>query len=273
MYRLSATSRIISGIVLVFVVFQACIPARKAMYFPDLKSTQITIDSLGRETAKKVYPGDRVMVEIITNDQEGMLLMNQGMKMSGSIGGNNQQTQGYLVDPEGYIQIPTIGKIQVQGHTPNEIREIVHAKVTELYWDATVYCQISGRVVILNSLNQSTGGMAGSGAMGSGVLSIPLTDERLTIPEVLSGLRTNNLRLDKAWIIREVDGKRVVASLNLNTMEILQSPYFYLRNNDIIYIEPNKLNQFLEANLPARNLVGLITGFSGLVFGLIALFN
>ena len=102
-------------------------------------------------------------------------------------------------------------------------------------------------------------------------MSVPLMDERLTILEVLSTMRTNNLKLDRAWVIREFDGKRVTAKVNLNSKQVFTSPYYYLRNNDIVYIEPNKLNQFLEVNAPSRNLLGITTGMTALFLSLIVL--
>jgi polysaccharide export outer membrane protein len=153
----------------------------------------------------------------------------------------------------------------VKAKTPSVIRDEIQVKAAALYRDVTVYCTIIGRIIILNSIAQAGSG----GSSGGGVQSVPLHDERLTIPEVLSGLRTNNLKLKNTWIIREVDGKRQVVKINLNSAEILKSPFFYLRNNDVIYLEPNRFNQFIEVNAPFRNLVGILAGFSGLALAIV----
>ena len=245
------------------LMFNACVPARKAMYFPDLAAGQIEIDSLVRESAKKVYPGDRIQLQMLTGDAES----NQNLNITQGKGSSLQQTEGFLVDRDGFVQIPILGSLTVKGLTSTEIRDMLQFKLKELYKDVVVYCTISGRVVVLNSLSSSSGG----GASGGGVLSIPVIDERLTILEVLSTMRTSNLKLDKAWIIREVDGTRITAPMNLNSKELFNSPYYYLRNNDVVYIEPNKLNQFLEANAPSRNLLGIVTGMTGLFLSLIVL--
>ncbi|MEN9949879.1 MAG: hypothetical protein RLY85_631 [Bacteroidota bacterium] len=243
-----------------FLVF-SCTTAKKSMYFPNIEQSDIKIDSAGREAARKVYPGDRVDVQIVTVDEEGNKALNPLQKMASEQGG------GLLVDPSGFIEIPSLGRFFVKGKTPTVIRDEIREKVDVLYRNATVYCTITGRVIILNSLSQM--GSGGSGAGGAGVLSVPLRDERLTIPEVLSGIRSSNLKLSKTWIIREVDGKRQIAKINLNSAEVLKSPFFYLRNNDVIYIEPNRFNQFIEANQPFRNLVGILAGFSGLALALV----
>lgn len=247
-------------VLVLFAGLFSCTTARKSMYFPNIEQTEIRIDSAGREAARKVYPGDRVAIQIVTVDEEGNKALNPLQKFA------SEQGEGLLVDPAGFIEIPTLGKFFVKGKTSAIIRDEIRQKVDVLYRDATVYCTITGRVVILNSISQMGAGGSGGGA---GVVSVPLRDERLTIPEVLSGIRSTNLKLSKTWIIREVDGKRQVAKLNLNSAEVFKSPFFYLRNNDVIYIEPNRFNQFIEANLPFRNLIGIIAGFSGLALAVV----
>lgn len=253
----------ILSVILLFLLagLFSCTTARKSMYFPNIEQSNFSIDSAGREAARKVYPGDRISVQIVTVDEEGNKVLNPLQKMA------SEQGEGLLVDPSGYIEIPTLGKFFVKGKTPTTIRDEIKKNVDILYRDATVYCTITGRVIILNSMSQIGSGSSGAG--GSGVVSVPLRDERLTIPEVLSGIRSANLKLNKTWIIREVDGKRQIAQINLNSVEVLKSPFFYLRNNDVIYIEPKRFNQFIEANLPFRNLVGILAGFSGLALAVV----
>ena len=240
------------------VILDGCTPAKKAMYFPDLTAGQIEIDSLVRESVKKVYPGDRILLSIITGDAESNLLFNNQ--------GNKAESEGLLIDRDGFVQVPFLGSIAVKGLTPTEIRDTVQLRLNELFKQVFVTCTISGRVIVLNSISSGT-----VGGSGGGVAAISLMDERLTILELLSTMRTSNLKLDKAWIIREVDGKRITALMNLNSKDIFTSPYYYLRNNDVVYIEPNKLNQFLEVNAPSRNLLGIITGMTGLFLSLIVL--
>jgi len=241
------------------VLFDACIPARKAMYFPDLAAGQIEIDSLVRESAKKVYPGDRILLDILTGDAESNQVFNKQ--------GNKTGSEGLLIDRDGFVQVPLLGSIAVKGLTSTEIRDTVQLRLKELFKQVFVTCSISGRVIVLNSV---AGGSAGAFG-GGGVAAVPLMDERLTILELLSTMKTSNLKIDKAWIIREVDGKRITAPINFNSKDIFTSPYYYLRNNDVVYIEPNKINQFLEANAPSRNLLGVVTGLTGLFLSLIVL--
>jgi len=252
-----------------FVLVHSCIPAKRAMYFPDIEEDVKPLDSLAIEASKQVYPGDRINVRIVVNEPTDFAMLNSAMVNSGPAVGNAMNAggteQGYLVDPDGYIEIPTLGKIKVSGYTPMEIREIVKNLASALYKDPVVYCSLSGRVMILErgGANFRVGG-------GMNIGTIPIVNERLTILEALAGTSPGTARLDRVWVIREIEGKRQTKLLNLNSATIFDSPFYYLRNNDMIYIEPTRASRFMEANAPAWNVIGLVAGMTGLVFGVIA---
>ena len=233
------------------------------MYFPDLVKDTVLIDQQLVENSKRVYPGDRIQLQIVTTDIASNALLNAGQMNLGV--GQQAQGGGYLIDPGGFIEIPSIGKIQVKGHTPTEIREMVRERVQSLYKDVSVYCTYSGGVMVLER--------AGIGGGVGMQLQLPINNERLTIIEAIASMPIATLRIDRAWVIRERDGKRETVMLDLNNKTIFSSPHFYLQNNDLIYIEPNRTGRFIDANAPTRNLVSIITGFSGLFFGLLAFIN
>lgn len=246
------------------LLFTSCIPARKAMYFPDLTKDTVLIDPQLVENSKRVYSGDRIQLQIVTTDLASNALLNAGQMSQGGL--QAQGGGGYLIDPEGFIEIPSIGKLKVKGLTPSDIRELVRERVRVLYKEVSVYCTYTGGVTIM----ERSFGMGGSNGF---MQQMPINNERLTILEALGNMPIATSRIDKAWVIRERDGKRETVMLNLNTNAIFSSPHFYLQNNDLIYIEPNRTNRFIEANAPTRNLVGIVTGFSGLIFGLLAYLN
>lgn len=248
--------------VFLFCSFTSCITAKKSIYFSDIKPVEFKIDSASREAARKIYAGDRIFIQVITADDEGNKLLGNSINSSNA----KENETGILVDPNGDIDVPILGKFHVSGKTPMMVKGEIKRSVDELYKDAVVYCTIQGRVVLLSSLGQLGGGAGGS---GGGVSTIPLTDERLTIPEVLSGVRVNNLKLNKTWIIREENGQRKIVKLNLNSAEIFKSQYYYLRNNDVIYFEPRKFNQFLESNASTRNIFSILAGMSGFALAVV----
>jgi polysaccharide export outer membrane protein len=254
--RIVANTQFISLSVFLLFSFTSCITAKKSIYFSDIKPVEFRIDSISREAARKIYGGDRITIQIITSDEEANKVFSR------SVSSSNEREAGILVGSDGYIEVPVLGKFQVNGKTPTMVKQEVKMKLDELYKDGFVSCSLNGRIVVLSSLG---GGVNSGGA----VSTVPLTDERLTIPEVLSGVRVNNLKLNKTWIIREENGQRKIVKLNLNSSEIFKSKYYYLRNNDVIYFEPRKFNLFLESNASTRNIFSILAGMSGVVLAVV----
>ena len=137
---------------------------------------------------------------------------------------------GYLVDADGEITFPVLGRMQVLGKTHSELAsEIARRLISEGHvLDAVV------TVKLLNFKVSVLGEVVRPG-------QIEATGERLTIFEAISmvgdltiyGLRTN------VTVIREENGQRTIGQLDLTSKEVFNSPYYYLHQNDVVYVEPN----------------------------------
>jgi polysaccharide export outer membrane protein len=251
-------------IVMCALYLVSCAPARQSIYFNNLQQGRDTVETKFILAAKRIYPGDRVMVNITTQNQEANQIFNAQMNMMGGAGGamGNQgggAMMGYLVDKKGEIELPILGKLMIAGMTPDEVTEFVRLKVAAFYKDPSVQAFLTGRVVVLGD----------AGVQGA----VTLMNDRLTIFEALSlsGVIDPTARRDRVWLVRETNGLRDYVMLNLNDRSIFQSEYYYLRNNDLIYTEPGRLNTFLGRNAPARNLFGVVVSTAALIISLIAL--
>jgi polysaccharide export outer membrane protein len=259
-------------IILVSITFYSCVPPGKAVFFPDIREQEKYIDSSLFENSKRVFSGDRIQLKIVTKDDEANSILNaalKGIDVGTTFVGNGGQQQevGYLIDPDGFIEIPTLGKISVRGKTPTEIKDLVKNIISDFYKDVEVYCSIGGRVLIFNG----GGGAVGGGGFGMG-MGMPIVNERLTIVEVLNGTNPTLTKIDKIWLIRETDGIRHFVKINMNTIDIFDSPYYYLRNNDIVYLEPYKINSFIAINSPIRNLITFFITIPAIFIGIRSLF-
>ena len=258
-------------IILVSITFYSCVPPGKAVFFPDIREQEKYIDSSLFENSKRVFSGDRIQLKIVTKDDEANSILNaalKGIDVGTTFVGNGGQQQevGYLIDPDGFIEIPTLGKISVRGKTPTEIKDLVKNIISDFYKDVEVYCTIGGRVLIFN-------GAGGMSSIGGGLgMGIPILNERLTIVEVLNGTVPTLTKIDKIWLIRETDGIRHFVKINMNTIDVFDSPYYYLRNNDIIYLEPYKINSFIAINSPIRNLITFFITIPAIFIGIRSLF-
>lgn len=262
------------GFALLFFCAVSCVPARKAIFFNGLVPGKDSISLIAQEAASRIYPGDRISVTIIVEDQD-MQLLNFGLSATANVAsgtsGNSGQSGGgfgYLVDKDGNIELVKIGVVHVAGKTPKEIADAIKQRVSVLYRDPQVYCTLSGRVLFL--------GAGSANSIGSGVFqggAVPITNDRLTILEAFSlrGIGDPTAVRDRVWVIRERGEEREIGSVDINSKDVFQSPYYYLRNNDIIYMEPNRVNTFLTINAPVRSL--FLTGVStlALIISLLAL--
>jgi polysaccharide export outer membrane protein len=243
-------------------LLHSCVPARKAIFFNGLQQGTDQVNQAAEEAAKRLYPGDRLILNIIIEHPD-MALLNQGV----SFNQGQSSSFGYLVDKDGNIELVKIGVIHVAGKTPAEVAEEVRKRVAVLYRDPTVTFALGGRVLFLGA------GSVGGGAVGAGGGIVPITNDRLTLLEAFAfvGIGDPTAVRDRVWVIREKGGAREFATVDINSKDVFQSPYFYLRNNDIIYMEPNRVNTFLTINSPVRNII--FTSFTtlSLIFSILAL--
>jgi polysaccharide export outer membrane protein len=150
----------------------------------------------------------------------------------GDIGNNqnnlNQGLKGYLVDSNGEIQFPVLGSIPVAGKTRNQVKDQIGMMISEYVREVVVDVRIMNfKVTVLGEVNDP------------GVYVIE--DERVTLPEALglAGDLSEDGRRENITIIREENGKRHVKKLDITQSEFFNSPFFYLKQNDIIYVEPS----------------------------------
>ena len=148
------------------------------------------------------------------------------------IEGNDAKNRGfktYLIDNTGYIDFPIIGKIKLGGLTRAEASTKLIAAISEYIKAPTVTIRIVNyKVSVLGEVNNP------------GSFNIP--GERITILEALSLAGDLSIygKRDNILVIREIEGKKTYTRLNLTQADIFESPFYYLSQNDVVFIEPNK---------------------------------
>jgi polysaccharide export outer membrane protein len=170
------------------------------------------------------------------------------------------QTTGYLVDQEGNIQFPVLGAVHAAGLTKKQLTNLITKGLLDRK-------QLVDPIVNVRFLNYRVT-VLGEVARPS-VLNIP--NEKISLLEAigLAGDLTIYAKRDNVMVIREVNGKKLIKRLNLNSTELLTSPYYYLQSNDIVYVEPNKARvassersqQLLPIVLSALSFVAIIVSY------------
>lgn len=136
--------------------------------------------------------------------------------------------QTYLIDATGNIDFPVIGTVPIGGLSRKEATRLVTDKLLPYIKDPIVNIRITNfKISVLGEVN------------APGTFNIP--NERVTLPEALGLARDLKIQGRRAniLIIREVDGKITKNYIDLRTNALFSSPFYYLQQNDVVYIEPN----------------------------------
>lgn len=185
----------------------------------------------------RIMPKDQLSISVNTTTPEASLPFNLLLQ--------NEYTQGrsitsssmlmpYLVDNEGFITFPIIGRLQVAGLTKSEAEKLIFEKIRPYMADN------ENPVVTVRMSSYSVSVLGEVARPGS----FQVSREKITILEALAqagDLTIYGVR-DKVKLIREdATGKKQIVTLNLNDANIVNSPYYYLQQNDVVYVEPNNV--------------------------------
>lgn len=229
------------------VFFTACTSTKKIIYLQDvvpLKQQEI------EQKYEVIIHGDDLLA-IMVNSRDPELAMPFNMPMVtyqlGSNSGGQQRVLGYLVDTNGNIDFPILGKIHVEGLTRMQLTELIKNKLI----DGDL---IKDPIVTVQFLNFKISVMGEVGSPGSFTIS----GDRITLLEALSmaGDLTIYGRRDRVGVIRENNGKRTILFHDLRSADIFNSPCYYLQQNDIVYVEPNKAKSG-QSGINQNNSIGV----------------
>lgn len=215
----------------------SCVTARKVNYMqkPDKQIPSYT-DTLSFEDYK-VRIGDRLYIYVYSLDEKIMKMYNAGgssssqmrQQMTGGGMNSSYDLYTYLVDEEGMIDFPTIGKLYVQNLTSRQVKMLLEQELSKLLQEIPGYSTISVEVHIVNRSFSIIGAQSGR---------YPITKEKMTIFEALAlagDLGEFNSRKE-IKLVRERNGVTTIKTFDARSEDIVNSEYYYIEPNDIIYI-------------------------------------
>lgn len=199
-------------------------------------------DSINFENSRFLYdarimPKDQITVSVNTTNPEASLPFNlllQNAYAQERTLASGQTLMPYLVDNEGYIKMPIIGRLKVGGLTKSEAENLITEKIRPYLAESenpvVTVTMASYSVSVLGEVNRPG--------------TFQVSREKITILEALAqagDLTIYGVR-DRVKLIREdATGQKSMITLNLNDANIVTSPYYYLQQNDVVYVEPNKV--------------------------------
>jgi polysaccharide biosynthesis/export protein len=211
---------------LLFIVLVAsCTNSKKTAYFQGAGKGNIASNTPIPESV--IQPSDILNITVSSLSLEASEMFNP---QKAEVPGANAMP-GYLVNSDGYIQFPQLGNIKVEGLTKNQLKDKIVNGILEkkLLLDPIVSIRFTNfRVTVLGEVNRPS--------------VVPVPGEKISLLEAigLAGDLTIYGKRENVMIIREEKEQKIITRIDMNSTELLTSPYYYLRSNDIVYVEPNK---------------------------------
>ena len=210
----------------------------------------------------KIQPDDLLMIIVSAEDAETAIPFN--LKTFGAtnikqldIAVGQQSIQLYLVDANGFIDFPVLGKLKVSGLSKIDVIKMFQEKISKYIEKPIINLRITNFKISVQ-----------------GEVSLPGTyqvnSERITLIEALAMAKDLTIygKRDNILIIRETDGVKSFNRVDITKADFINSPFYYLAQNDVIYVEPNK-NKINGAAVGPNT--GVIISITSLLITLITL--
>ena len=224
--------RFVLFLTVIILGLTSCTTSKKIIYFQNLDDAELK--PLNTEYEAVIKKDDRLTIVVSGPDKQVCapynLTLNE-MSPTGSIvnsGNPEQATLGYLVDANGDIDFPILGKIHVEGMTRNALAEYLTAEIGKDVKEPIVYVSFRNyKITILGEVRNPG--------------TYTIDSEKINILQALGYAGDLNLTAKRQDILllREVDGVLTHNRIDLRDKDILESPYFYLQQNDVLYVLPS----------------------------------
>lgn len=219
--------RILLGLIIILSLFSSCASRKDLVYFqPD--STELNTSY--ELNAPKLQPGDILGISVTADDVRATEPFNQvsPYNSTGNLQNTNPFIPTYAIDVNGDIDFPRIGKIKIGGKTRTEAMSFLKSEVAKYIVNPGISMEVRNfKVTVLGEVK-----LPGS---------YTINNDRITILEALGlagDLTINGVR-NNVMVIREQNGKKEEYRVDLTKRNALNSPVYYLAQNDVVYVEPN----------------------------------
>ncbi|TXK36405.1 polysaccharide export protein [Pontibacter qinzhouensis] len=210
----------------------SCTNTRQAVYFNNIQESEYLDKAESLEPV--IQANDLLSITVSSMNPAASEIFNVSSTTNArnaSATNSISQVAGYLVDPDGYIQFPFLGRVKAAGLNKKDFQNAIKDEISQrkLLIDPIIDVRyLNYKVSVLGEVARPA------------VLTVP--NEKLTLLEALglAGDLTIYAKRDNILLIREEGGKKKLTRIDLTTDALFTSPYYYLKSNDIIYVEPNK---------------------------------
>lgn len=226
------------------LLLASCTSKKNTVYFQGVTNNKL-IENQVANSSQLLKPNDMIQVVVLALDMNAVALFN-GQGIAGESTGGGAKT--YLIDANGNIEFPLLGNLKLAGLTRMEATELLTNKIGELVKNPIVNIELKNfKVTVLGEVARP------------GVYKI--NNERVTLLEALglAGDMTIYGERKNVLVVSEKDGKKSYTRVDLTSDEVFKSPVYYLSQNDVVYVEPNKAKIKQSKVNPTRDILPIIS--------------
>lgn len=247
-----------TAVTVVFVcvlnILNSCVSYKHIPYFHDLPQAVVLNQDIENHSPVVIQPNDVLNITVSSLSKEAELFTPSLTRITINTE-ENETKDGYLVNPQGEIHLPLVGGLKISGLTTSEVSNLITRRLKPHLKDPVV------NVRLLNFKVAVFGDVGRPGIY-------PVTNERITVLEaiILAGDLNKEAVKSNILLIREIDKQRQFIRLDIESQSIFKSPYFYLKNNDLIYVETERKHEKRNALLSNANIATAVVTFILLLF-------
>ena len=242
----------------------SCVNTQKVTYFNDVEDSARLASPASLEPV--IQKKDILSITVSSLSNEATIIFNTPnlpLTPGSATNPNAPQTAGYLVGDDGTIKFPVLGNIRAEGLTQKQLEDTITQQLVDkkLLYDPIVSSRfLNFRVTVLGEVNHP------------GVITVP--SEQISILEAIgqAGDLTIYGKRNNVMLIRQQGKAKIIKRLDLNSSKLLQSPYYYLKSNDVVYVEPG-VAKAASSSLVQQRLPVILSGISLLIILLTNIFK
>jgi polysaccharide export outer membrane protein len=233
--------------VILAVVISSCTPYHNSAYFQGLDRNSEISHKIDNYSQLTIQAGDELSLNFRSLNPDADAMFNTSAASSStsvsspgssSSGGGS----GYLVDKNGEIELPLVHKIKVAGMTIEQVQDAIKKAVVQYLKEPTVSARLMNfKITVMGDV------------VSPNIFTV--ASDHISIPQALSlaGDVSPSGKRDNILLIREINGERKYVNIDLTSSKLFDSPYYYLKNNDMLYVEEGR-GKFINVNPVKQNL-------------------
>ena len=253
MKNISKSFKFVMAALLLAMAFASCVPQKKMLL---LKEAQMAAENQSinyvneRSVNYKLQPGDNLYIRFLNTVDERSVAT-----LTGDI--NNRSTlssdagiylQSYTLDETGCIELPLTGKIELKNLTVDQAKEKLQTELDKFVNQTTLIVKLSNfNLTVLGEVTKP------------GMYKVYQSQINLFEAIAMAGNMTNFAKNEEVKIVRQTDNGSEIITVDLGSADILSSPYYYLKPNDIVYVEPLKIKQWGFTTFPYSTVLSVVS--------------